>query len=69
MKLVKGSAEAKAYMAKIRGMKGKGMKGMHTMPDGSIMKDSDMKKKKRTGRFVKGSAEAKAYMASIRKMK
>jgi len=68
MKLVKGSTEAKAYMAKIRGMKCKG-KGMHTMPDGSIMKDSDMKKKKRTGRFVKGSAEAKAYMASIRKMK
>ena len=68
MKLVKGSAEAKARMAEIRGMKGKG-KGMHTMPDGSVMKDSDMKKKKRTGRFVKGSAEAKAYMASIRKKK
>jgi hypothetical protein len=67
MKLVKGSAEAKARMAEIRGMIGKG-KGMNTMPDGS-MKDSDMKKKKRTGRFVKGSAEAKAFMASIRKKK
>jgi hypothetical protein len=70
MKLVKGSAEAKAYMAKIRGMKGS--KGVHKMPDGSIMKDSEMKMKHSTsknGRFVKGSKEAKEYMAKIRSMK
>jgi hypothetical protein len=68
MKLVKGSAEARAFMAKIRGMKGK--KGMHKMADGSMMKDSDMKETKmKRGRLVKGSAEAKAYMAKIRSMK
>ena len=67
MKLVKGSAEAKAYMAKIRGMKGS--KGTHKMPDGSMMKNSEMKVKAKRGRLVKGSKEAKEYMASIRSMK
>ena len=66
MKLVKGSTEAREYMAKIRSMKKS--KGMHKMQDGCMMKDSDMKVNK-PARLVKGSKEAREYMAKIRSMK
>jgi hypothetical protein len=58
-RLVKGSAEAKAFMASIRAMR------KQAAPKPSAPKSAAPKK----GRFVKGSAEAKAYMASLRAKK
>jgi translation elongation factor P/translation initiation factor 5A len=40
-------------------------KGMHMMPDGSLMKDSDMKKKK----MGKGSQAMKDKMKRLRDMR
>jgi hypothetical protein len=45
-------------------------KGMHMMPDGTLMKDSDMPKKKKTKNGKgKGSKAMKAKMARLRAMK
>jgi hypothetical protein len=53
---------------------GKVPKGSHMMPDGTIMKDSDMPKKgKKKGKkamgMVKGSKEAKMKMMRLRAMR
>ena len=53
-KMMKGTQAMKDKMAKLRAMKKNGgakktktcPKGMHMMPDGKCMKDSDMMKKK-----------------------
>lgn len=44
-----------------------GMKGMHMMPDGTMMKNSDMKKKK--AKPAKGSKAMKMKMAKLRAMR
>lgn len=45
------------------------MKGMHMMPDGSMMKNSDMKKKKAKKAPAKGSKAMKMKMAKLRAMR
>lgn len=44
-------------------------KGMHMMPDGTLMKNSDMKKKKATKGPAKGSKAMKMKMARLRAMR
>jgi hypothetical protein len=44
-------------------------KGMHMMPDGSLMKDSAMKGKKKTKQPAKGSKAMKLKMARLRAMR
>jgi hypothetical protein len=44
-------------------------KGMHMMPDGSLMKDSAMKGKKKTKQPAKGSKAMKMKMARLRAMR